>query len=447
MVRGSDPLPPVPPQMMPDRSPAANAVRHGMTATRYVSPEQEARRRAIHDELVSIFAPDTREEMHCVDQLALARAQLYDVEAAAWQRFEWEKAHARERFDRRMRDQLDKDLAAWRSNPFLWLDVLAHTWLGACHLEHVWAEVADTLASSDSACSLERIFDAMAATKSPFGVEEVCLDGIWIINRHLATTPDPEAETRRWLTLTCKEPGGPRFDQEARARRILKLAPDSAVARHELIEKAVAERDRWALRANELRSRYETDRELSASRAVGFVPSDEKATHESKLALRYLTSARNRVEKFERRLDALLKLRPVRKIRQGRDFNEMRPTPMRATMTDAETARLLAEIEAMEAGNAALDAEIAELEARQAAMEREIEAIQAEYADEPTEAASEGALVRPELVAAQMDKGGDPAIAGGLRSESLADANRRSRRPDPRTICDEYRKKEKRRMR
>jgi len=441
------------PLSIPD-APAANALRHGMTATRFVPPEQDARRLAIRSQLVAVYRPASLEEIHCVDELAFAEAQLYDVEAAAWRRFEWEKAHARERFDRRMHDQLEKDLTAWRANPYHWLDILARTWQGACHIARVWAEIADTLANSESACPLERIFDAIASQKSGVDVDNVCFEGSWIIQRHLAITPDPQAEIERWFERTLDKHQKPRQDQRTRARWFLNHAPEPATARRELLAKATAERDRWTMQANDLRSHYETDRELAADRAVGFVPSDEMSTRESRLALRYLTTARNRVDKFQRRLDALLKLRPVRKSRYHNSFDET--TPSRAPMTDDQTAQLIAEIEAMEAGNAALDAEIAAMEAKSAAMELEIAELETEIAAE----AEFGRQRPPEIPIRKAPlETRNPHPSGTVDSSkpltisrnidtagTIAEAGpRTSRRPDPASIAKMIRKRAKQR--
>ncbi len=429
----------------PCDEPAANALRHGMTATRFVPPEQNARRLAIRSRLIAIYRPESREEIHCVDELALAEAQLYDIEAAAWKRFDWERAHARERFDRRMRDQLDKDLAAWHANPFLWRDILAMTWLGASHLARVWAEIADTLANSESACPLERIFDAVASQESPFDVDNICFQGIWIIQRHLATTPDPQAEIERWFELTCDKNHKPRPDQRSRARWFLDHAPDPATARRELLAKAMSECDRWTLQANDLRSRYETDREHAADRAVGFVPSDEKSTRESRLTLRYLIAARNRVEKLERRLEALKKLRSVRNIRQNRSFGEM-PSHVDDTMTESLTARILAEIDETEAAIDALDMKIAETEARNAPIDA------SPATKEPGKAAPQAVKQAPAKARPRQDSTANASVSPDhpLPEDPLAsipsgtsDTGRRPRRPDPQSICNQLRRKEK----
>lgn len=360
----------------PSAEPAANALRHGMTARRFVAPDQADRMWAIQAHLCAIYEPVSNEEVHCVEELALAQAQLYDVEVAAWERLEWEKSHARERYDRRMRDQFDKDLAACRKNPFIWLDILAMTWLGASHMARVWAEIADHLERSPASCPLDRIRAAVASQKSEFDVDRICFDGRWILQRHLAIAPDPQAELEAWLKIGCTGADEPRADQRAYARRILEMAPDPVTAQRELLEKAIAERDRWALKANDLRSRYETDRDLAADRAVFYVPADEKATRESRLALRYLTAARNRVDKLERRIEALRKLRPVRNLRQRNDFTS--PAPCRAPAPDTSQSRKMAEIEATEAKASALKVENAARKVNNAAMDREFEALEAE---------------------------------------------------------------------
>ena len=415
--------------------PAANALSHGMTARRFVAPDQADRMWAIQAHLFAIHDPVSNEEVHCVEELALAQAQLYDVEVAAWERLEWEKSHARERYDRHTRDQFDKDLAACRKNPYIWLDILTMTWLGACHMARVWAEIADQLAQTPARCPLDRILDAIASQKSDYRVDTIDSEGRWILQRHLAISPDPRAELEAWLKIGCTGAGEPRDDQRAYARRILEKAPDPATAQRELLEKAIAERDRWTLKANDLRSRYETDRNLAADRAVFYVPADEKATRESRLALRYLTAARNRVEKLERRIEALRRLRPVRNLRQRNDF--VSPLPCRTPIPSAEESRSIAGIEAIEPENEARDIEKAERKARFAAIEREIKEIEAHIA------AGEAALAEEEACSAKINMRGDSMKGSAAKEVADCPGSGQStgRRADPAEIARAFRKK------
>ncbi|MBI1323808.1 hypothetical protein GC170_11585 [bacterium] len=413
--------------------PAANALRHGMTARRFVAPDQADRFDAIRAHLFAVYEPASTEEVHCLEELALAQAQLYDVEVAAWERLEWEKSHARERFDRRMRDQFAKDLAACRENPFIWLDILAMTWLGTTHMAQVWAEIADHLERSPTSCPLDRIRDAVASQKSEFDVDRICFDGRWILQRHLAIAPDPQTELEAWLKCTCTGTDEPRDDQRSHARWLLDHAPDPATARRELLAKAVAERDRWALKANDLRSRYETDRDLAADRAVFYVPADEKATRESRLALRYLTAARNRVDKLDRRFEALRKLRPVRNLRQRNDFAI--PAPPRAPVADTGQARKMADFAAMETRATAVDPESAAQASARAAADLEFEALEAELAAEEAAWAEQEAR----WAAADLERKSTKA----LDPKAIADDSRPSsgRRANPAEIARAFRRK------
>lgn len=414
--------------------PAANALRHGMTARRFVAPDHAERMWAIQAHLFGIYEPVSNEEIHCLEELALAQAQLFDVEVAAWKRLEWEKSHARERYDRHMCDQFDKDLAACRENPCIWLDILAMTWLGASHMARVWAEIADHLSQTPARCPLDRILDAIASQKSDCIVDTICLEGRWVLQRHLAISPDPQAELEAWLKIGSTGADEPRKDQRAYAQRILENAPDPATAQRELLEKAIAERDRWALKANDLRSRYETDRDLAADRAVFYVPADEKATRESRLALRYLTAARNRVEKLERRIEALRRLRPVRHLRHKNDF--AKPAPDRAPITDPEVSQVMPDREELKAENVARDFGKAERKDRFAAIEREIVAIEARIA------AKQAALAEQEARQALADKPGGMPESIDLKEHAARSGRPSGRRSDPAAIARAFRKKQ-----
>jgi len=417
----------------PSAEPAANALAHGMTARRFVAPDQAERMLAIRAHLFAIYEPASSEEVHCLEDLSLAQAQLYDVEVAAWERLEWEKSHARERFDRRMRDQFEKDLAACRENPYVWLDILAVTWLGASHMARIWAEIADHLERSQGSCPLDRIRDAVASRKSEFDVDRICFEGRWILQRHLAIAHDPAAELEAWLECTRTGADEPRADQRSRARWILEHAPDPATARRELLENAITERDRWALKANDLRSRYETDRDLAADRAVFFVPSDEKATRESRLALRYLTAARNRVDKLERRFEALRKLRPVRNLRKKNDFANLPrywtpvPGPGESQIRNDDP-----EIEEEETAEVVKNASG---DARLAAIDREFEALEAELA------AEEAAWAEQEARWAEEDLNRKSTQALDSKADEPDSVRSSVRRADPAKVARAFRKK------
>lgn len=411
-----------------DPGPAANACKHGMTANRFVPADQDDRRRTILADLVATHSPCSREESYCIEELALALARLYDIERAAWERFEWEKSHASERHQRQLNDQFVKDLTSWRANPFTWQSVFSNTYLGAAHLARIWAEIADTLADSSGACSLEFIRDAIASQSSDFEADRICLEGRWIMQRHLVTVTEPEAEIERWIEFSRTDHKALESELRFCAHRLLAHAPDPKTARQELANKAIMERDRWTLRANDLRPRYETDLALAASMAVGLVPSDERATRESRLALRYLTSARNRVERLERKFEAIRKFSPIHNHRNKSTTTSTPP------QTRSDSTWMIAGIERMEAEIAALDAEIAESETRSAALDAEIAAMEAEFAAEDAKASR---LV-PELPEVPTE----PASRKLPNEEiSVPAAPRPLRRPNPSAIAKSYRQR------
>lgn len=404
------------------RTPAANALKHGLTATRFVPPEQAPRLRAIHAELILVHQPQSAEERECIDELAAARARLYDIEHAAWERLKWEKTHAAERFERRMREQFEKDLADWRDDPFLWESVFARTALGAAHLASVWSDIADVLGKGDSVCDFGSVKDAIAAEGSKWQAAQIRQAGSWIMSRYLALTADPRAELDRWVHAGRDDTSGPIADDRRRAQWHLDRTPEPAVARRELLEKAKAESERWTLLANELHADYETDRDLAADRAVGMVPGDERATRESRLALRYLTSARNLVDRLDRRLYALKKMRPLHDLRRHSpcDFR----TPV-VPPTPPMPEWMIADLEAMEADNEALDLETDAMEAAMEAMEADIE-------EEDAADAAEEERFRIEAEALQ---------ATPAKSAAPAAPDHPARRPDPAAIARAFRRK------
>lgn len=276
----------------------------------------------MRDELTKIHNPWSDDEVQAVDQLAIARAQQFELERAMRLKIDDEKRRAAELFDRSENDRLAADLARCHDNPALFGPILRTSFAGADWLVKFWAGLTDELSPDASgtcgSLPFSKACEAAMALESPWQVDRVEAEGGWLMARYVRIAPDPEAALSLWVEAS-KAPDGLDFSM-ARARRIVAKAPaDRSEAAAELVARAKAEIARMSQRANEMRSNYETAQAHAAEAAVGTGSGDPQLEKDFRLLSRYLTSARNRADRFERRLDALKRDRKRLAYRKQKD--------------------------------------------------------------------------------------------------------------------------------
>ncbi|MBI1322141.1 hypothetical protein GC170_03000 [bacterium] len=303
-------------------NPAANALKHGFCASKILSPETLARADAIRDELAKIHEPWSAEEDDAIAQLALARAQQFDLELAMHRKATDEKARAAELYERTAQDRFHADLARFRENPALFGSLPGMTWHGADWLEKLWRQIAGELApdpAGNSAClPFALACEAAAALGSPWQVDLADAEAGWFMARWIRIAPDPDAALELWVDRS-KALDGLKFAR-SRAKKFLDQAPaDPGEAATELAARTNREYERWSLQARALRTNYETARDTAAEAAVGTGSGDARLEKEFRLLSRYLTSARNRADRLQRRLDGLKKDRKALAYRAQRD--------------------------------------------------------------------------------------------------------------------------------
>ena len=295
--------------------PEANALKHGFCATKIVDPAVRARANALRDELVKIHDPWSPEETDAVEDLAQALARLERLETAMDAKVADEKARAAELYDKRALEALTADLTRFQENPTLHAATLGLTWLGASHLEKLWSRVLVELNADANAadCEIATPFlsfqvacEAASALGGFWQVDRTGGEAAWVMARFVRIAPDPEESLEVWIRHS-KAPDGPRATL-AMAKKLLAKAPlDPARAVAEIVEKASAEKDRWSMQANMLRTNYETARARVADQAIGTGSGDPALEKDFRLLSRYLTGARNRADRLKRRLDGLKK--------------------------------------------------------------------------------------------------------------------------------------------
>lgn len=303
-------------------NPAANALKHGFCASKILSAETLERSDSIREVLLKAHEPWSREEAEAVDQLAVVRAQQFELERALHLKITEEKARATELFERAALDTFAADLAKARENPAVYAPLIGLTWHGADWLLKHWRQVADDLAA-DLAGSLTGIAfqtacESCLALGGAWQVDRADSASAWFMARYVRISPEPETAIGLWVDRS-KAPDGRTFALARACRMVDKATADPAIAAAELAAKAKAEYDRWSLQANTLRANYETALAQSAEAAVGTGSGDAKLEKEFRLLNRYLTSARNRGDRLERRLDQLKKDRKRLAYRLQRD--------------------------------------------------------------------------------------------------------------------------------
>ncbi len=295
--------------------PEANALKHGYCATKIVDPELKSRAEAILENLRTTHEPWSPEEHEAVEELAQVQARLESLETAMDTKVIDEKVRAAELYERRSLDAFHADLARFRENPALHGPILGRIWHGADWLEKLWTRVEIELKPDANAADTESHInclpfqiacDAASALGGNWQVDQADGDAAWLMARFVRITPEPEESLEVWIK-NSNSMDGPKTTL-ARARKLLSKAPaDPAKARAELVEKAAAEKHRWATHAKQLRSNYETALARAADAAVGTGSGDPVLEKEFRLLSRYLTTARNRADRLKRRLGILKK--------------------------------------------------------------------------------------------------------------------------------------------
>jgi hypothetical protein len=320
------------------KSSRPNALKHGLTAWRYVSPEQTERVEAVRAELVNCHRPQSTEEWDLIDQIALARVRLYDAEASHDARVRYEKLNAEELYNRRQRDRFVSDLKAWREDPFASSLVFGTTLLSATYLSDIWGAADDGLASG-CGITYEQIKELLTAEGANWRVGRLDVRSGRLMSLFLSLQEDAEPAIERWVADSragVRAPGPIEEDLD-RAHWFLAAAPEAEEAHAELAARTREKSDYWTSQAAMLQHFYQKGRGMAAEMAMGLGADDPDSAKEARLAFRYLISATNRAEKLERRLEALKKMRPLNALRASRqDPAALSTTTARAPDTEPE---------------------------------------------------------------------------------------------------------------
>jgi hypothetical protein len=275
--------------------------------------------------LTRIHEPWSDEEIDAIATLALARAQQFELELAMRAKVDDAKARAAEVHERNARDRLNADLAKFRDKPDVYGPVLGMTWHGADWLVKLWRLIADLLmpdSNGQPGClPFHLACDAAAALGGPWQVDRAGFDSAWVMARFVRISPEPDVAIELWANESQAVDG--RKFALTYARRLVDRAPaDPAVAAGELHSRATGELDRITLHCNRLRANYETELARAAEASVGTGSGDPAMDQSFRLLTRYLTAARNRADRVERRLDSLKRDHKRLAYRSQRDMEQ-----------------------------------------------------------------------------------------------------------------------------
>jgi hypothetical protein len=291
---------------------AANALKHGFRASKYLDPAILACAEAIRADLVSIHDPDSDEETDILEDLAIARARYDAIQRSFDSDHAHNRKHARKAFEDQLRKRLNDDIDKLPKFPLLHFEPIGQNYQGARWIVGKWAEVVRSLGPDRPGMTFDQAMFACFALASTWKIPRMNASGAWVMTRFVRQSLEPGVELKRWVELT----GGP--TDESLARWYLDRSPNPAQSRQELLTRAQSELDRWTLRLNELRPDYETDAATAADRVLPGMPASHDQPDRLRIPVRYLSEARGQVDRLQRRLDAVKKSRTMNRHRIAR---------------------------------------------------------------------------------------------------------------------------------
>lgn len=392
---------------------AAHAVRHGLAGTRHVPKARAAELKLIEDDLVAVHEPDDAHEMEMLRDLAVATWQLGELDRQHVERVDVQIAQSADVFDAQAQAAFGKLLANWRNSPVTTAESLTRSYLGLTYVVNLWQSIAQSLSPGGPGVSLEMAWEAVMAEAQNPAPTRVAGSGEWIMQRSLAASAEPEEALAEWLELA-----GARGSKNAmsRARSILSAAPDAAVSREELRERAIEKVAFWGSKLVERKADYEALRGQFGSAGAGMGLGDEAMQRDSRLANRYRVSAQNRVDKLVRRLGVsksarMRRLQKHYEYEQREKIRKEKVDLQTARMTDDQFRRFNEQLDY----NAKREMMVAQAEAEQRAWQAEY-VMQDEYTANMIEegiAAAQRAEAEDDLLAQEQEEQDEPKWGNG----------------------------------
>ena len=293
-------------------SPAGNAVKHGLSSKVYLPAHAQEPIGQIEEELIQIYSPESATESHIVRELSVAYWKRQEHDRLHSLRVEQEMKGAGELFDRQQQVKFQGDLFSLSQSPLLFCHVFGRTYLGAKFFRNLWSQISDSLSPNGSGMTLNQAWNAILSEQSPAHVQEIGSNGWWIFERFVASSPCPQEQIDEWLSQS-----GAKASKCAahHANHHWQNAPDSGQSKTELQIRAKERLTYWSGVEDQLKPEYELEKNRFGMMSMGLGLGDKELMNESRLALRYWTTAQRIVEKLEGRLETLKKGRELQRHR------------------------------------------------------------------------------------------------------------------------------------
>jgi hypothetical protein len=294
------------------RSPAGNAVTHGLSGKVHMPVHAQESIRQIEAELIQMHRPESETESHIVRELSVAYWKRQEHDRLHTLKVEQEMENADDHFVHQQQVKFQGGLLSLRQDPQFFRDILGRTYLGAIYFRQLWSQISDSLNADGSGMTLNQAWNAALSEQSPAHVQEINSQGWWIFERFLASSLCPQEQTAEWLVQSgAKESKC----ESLHASHHLKNAPDSGQSKLELQIRANERVTYWSGVEDRLKPGYEMAKHRFGMMSMGLGQGDKDLMNDSKLALRYWTTAQRSVEKLEGRLDTLKKGRELQRHR------------------------------------------------------------------------------------------------------------------------------------
>lgn len=247
-------------------------------------------------------------EIDAVAALALALAKWMEIESVKMVKIAQERAAATVRFDRLVADAFDRDKAAWQKDPETRISIFARTFRGASHLSEIWARVLKEL-KSGADIPFELACHALLCMGSRWQVDKADENAMTIMASFVKISSDPTQAAETWARES-KMRDGLSFARR-RAEKAVARAPGADQCRSFLVQAATQEAEGWKKVADKMRADFEAARAASCDFAVGLGTGDPVLEKELRILNRLAIAARDRADKLQEKLEALIMKRNV----------------------------------------------------------------------------------------------------------------------------------------
>ncbi len=251
------------------------------------------------------YQPDSPQEEFIIEELAVARQELFEINARRESLISFERLDAARHFDTLRHDQFLKLQRSWRKQPTCFHNSLGQTQHGARLIASIWDQLVRRLEKPDPLLGLEEISQAVQAEGLADDIQNMTPDGWWFLTRYLAMHPNPHEAMKGWVRKSrSKDP----IVHLGQAKEQWGQAPDNETSRSDLYQRAKQRLEYWNLQVEQLNKVYQEERDLFCN---GFQP-DRRITSSLRNLQGFCKFALMKVEHLEKHLQRIQEARRKR---------------------------------------------------------------------------------------------------------------------------------------